>query len=115
MKNKFLFVILTLSALTCRAQYGYWQQKVEYTMDINFDETKHQYTGKQKLVYYNNSPDTLKKVFFHLYFNAFQPGSSMDVQSRQISDPDKRVGDRISKLTSTEIGYQKITSFKRDG
>ena len=115
MKNKFLVAILAITTLTCKAQYSYWQQKVEYTMDIDFNETNHQYTGKQKLVYYNNSPDTLTKVFYHLYFNAFQPRSSMDVQSRQIADPDKRVGDRISKLSPTEIGYQKIVSLKKDG
>jgi len=115
MKNKIVFAGMFFLCGISYSQYGYWQQKVEYTMDVDFDETKHQYTGKQKLVYYNNSPDTLKKVFFHLYFNAFQPGSSMDVQSRQIADPDKRVGDRISKLSASEIGYQKITLLKRDG
>jgi hypothetical protein len=115
MKNKILFWSTLLVYNVAFAQYGYWQQKVEYTMDIDFDDSKHQYTGKQKLVYYNNSPDTLHKVFFHLYFNAFQPGSSMDVQSRQIADPDKRVGDRISKLTPAEIGYQNITALKKDG
>jgi len=115
MKNKILLTILIATTLSCKAQYGYWQQKVEYTMDVDFDHTKHQYTGKQKIVYYNNSPDTLTKLFFHLYFNAFQPGSSMDVQSRQIVDPDKRVGDRISKLTPGEIGYQNINSLKIDG
>ncbi len=115
MKNKIVLAgVLFLSGISY-AQYGYWQQKVEYTMDVNFDDTKHQFTGKQKLVYYNNSSDTLKKVFYHLYFNAFQPGSSMDVQSRQIADPDKRVGDRISKLLLNEIGYQTITSLKKDG
>lgn len=120
MKNKiivtiiiaFLFIPLSPS---CYSQASAWQQKVEYVMTIDFDHTIHQYSGKQKLTYYNNSPDTLTKVFYHLYFNAFQPGSSMDVQSRQIADPDRRVGDRISKLTSTEIGYQKINSLKRDG
>ncbi len=117
MMNKMISTALFFLCVqaTSYAQYGYWQQKVEYTMDIDFDATKHQYTGKQKLVYYNNSSDTLHKVFYHLYFNAFQPGSSMDVQSRQIVDPDRRVGDRISKLSSSEIGYQKIISLKKDG
>ena len=115
MKNKIFLIIIFIIPEFAFAQYGYWQQKVEYTMDIDFDETKHQYAGKQKLIYYNNSPDTLYKIFYHLYFNAFQPGSSMDVQSRQISDPDKRVGDRISKLSTSEIGYQKIISLKKEG
>ncbi len=84
-------------------------------MDIDFDVTNHTYKGKQELTYKNNSPDTLYKVFYHLYFNAFQPGSEMDVRSQTIPDPDKRVGDRISKLSPSEIGYIKVNSLKQDG
>ncbi|MFT4982127.1 MAG: hypothetical protein ACI9UR_001993, partial [Bacteroidia bacterium] len=74
-------------------------------MEIDMDVEKNQYTGKQKLVYSNNSPDVLTKVFYHLYFNAFQPGSMMDIRSRTIADPDPRVGERISRLQPEEIGY----------
>jgi len=84
---------------------AYWQQKVDYTMTVNMDVESWKYDGHQELTYTNHSPDTLKRVFYHLYLNAFQPGSEMDVQSRTISDPDSRVGDRISKLDSSEIGY----------
>tara|TARA_R110000850_G_scaffold271031_2_gene404793 strand:+ start:186609 stop:188498 length:1890 start_codon:yes stop_codon:yes gene_type:complete len=93
----------------------YWQQHVDYKMEIDVDIEKYQYKGKQEIVYTNNSPDTLKKVFYHLHFNAFQPGSEMDVRSRTISDPDRRVGDRISKLKPDEIGYIKINSLSQDG
>ena len=84
-------------------------------MDIDFDETTHQFKGKQKLIYTNNSPDELNKVFYHLYFNAFQPGSMMDIRSLTIIDPDRRVGDRISKLKPEEEGYQKINSLTMNG
>lgn len=93
----------------------YWQQEVEYEMKIDMDAEKHQYQGEQELVYHNNSPDTLNKVFYHLYFNAFQPGSQMDVRSRTIKDPDERVGDRISKLSEDEIGYIKVKELLQDG
>lgn len=99
---------------TAQAQ-TYWQQAVNYEMEIDFDVTKHQFSGKQKLTYQNNSPDTLTKVFYHLYFNAFQPNSMMDVRSRTITDPDPRVGNRIYKLKEDEIGYQKIQSLTQDG
>lgn len=92
-----------------------WQQRAEYTMDVDFDHNKHQYSGVQKLVYFNNSPDELDKVFYHLYMNAFQPGSSMDVRSRTISDPDPRVTDRIFKLKPDEMGYLKIKSLTMNG
>lgn len=97
------------------AQPERWQQHVQYKMNIDFDVKKHQFNGNQIIKYTNNSPDTLYRVFYHLYFNAFQPGSMMDVRSRTISDPDPRVGDRIFNLNQDEIGYHKISSLKQDG
>ncbi|TVZ52622.1 M1 family metallopeptidase [Dokdonia sp. Hel_I_53] len=94
---------------------SYWQQHVDYKMEIDMDVKSYQYDGKQKLEYTNNSPETLDRVFYHLYFNAFQPGSEMDVRSRTIADPDGRVKDRISKLTPDEIGFIKINSLTQDG
>lgn len=84
-------------------------------MDVDMNVENHQYHGVQKLTYYNNSPDELKQVFYHLYFNAFQPGSMMDVRSRTIADPDGRVGDRISKLSPDEQGWVKVNSLKMNG
>ena len=114
-----LLMFLTACKLTKNtssvAKETYWQQHVDYTMDIDVDVKKFQYKGKQTLVYTNNSPDNLKKVFYHLYFNAFQPGSQMDVRSLNIKDPDRRVRDRISKLKPNEIGYIKVNSLKQNG
>jgi len=93
----------------------YWQQEANYRMEIDFDVKTHRYEGKQWIEYTNNSPDTIYRVFYHLYFNAFQPGSMMDVRSRSLPDPDPRVRDRISKLKPDEIGYQRIVSFKSNG
>ena len=98
-------------------------------MKIDMNVLTNQFTGKQKLEYWNNSPDTLSRVFYHLYFNAFQPGSMMDTRSRRqgtiigrtdrsgnaVADWDSRVEDRIAKLKPDEIGYQKIISLKIDG
>lgn len=106
----FITVVGSLSAQDYR-----WQQRVEYAMNVQLNTQTHKLNGDQKLVYYNNSPDTLTKVYYHLFFNAFQPGSMMDVRSRTIADPDRRVADRISKLAPNEIGYQHIQSLKQDG
>ena len=57
---------------------GYWQQDVHYTIDATIDEQTDIVTAKENLVYSNNSPDTLKFVYFHLYQNAFQPESYSD-------------------------------------
>ena len=105
---------LIFGASNSKGQHGYWQQRVEYDMDIDFDVAAHQFSGEQDLVYFNNSPDTLFKVFYHLYFNAFQPGSTMDVRSRTLTNPDRRVADRVANLKENEIGYHKINSLQQD-
>ena len=107
-------LLLFFTSVVAVAQAGYWQQKVEYTMDIQMDVNNNQFRGQQKLVYTNNSPDTLSKVFFHLYFNAFQPGSMMDARSRTIVDPDRRIT-KIQGLKDNEIGYQKVNELTQNG
>ena len=114
MKQFFIVLTLILSITTGYSQ-NYWQQKVSYKMDIDFNAETHQFVGMQNLKYTNNSPDVLTKVYYHLYFNAFQPGSMMDVRSRNISDPDSRVKDRISKLKPNEIGFQNVSTLTMDG
>lgn len=111
----YFFVGSVFSSSLLYSQDFRWQQRVEYTMDVRLDVNTHKLTGTQKLTYHNNSRDTLNKVFYHLYWNAFQPGSMMDVRSINISDPDARVKDRISKLKDDEIGYQHIQNLKQDG
>ena len=128
MKKLFLFAFTLLSLETVIGQKTcYWQQHIDYKMDVVMDTKNYQYKGKQELVYTNNSSDTLKRVFYHLYFNAFQPGSEMDARLQNIADPDgrmvnkRKVGgkevkeSRISKLKPNEIGYLKISNFKQDG
>lgn len=117
MKQLVAFLCFSSISLYSFAQssQGYWQQRVEYEMNINMDVESHRFTGDQKLTYYNNSPDTLDRVYYHLYFNAFQPGSMMDIRSLTIQDPDQRVKDRISKLSPEETGYQHVLSLKQDG
>jgi len=127
MKNQFLSLLFLFFIGNAFGQKTYWQQHVDYKMDVNLDVKTFQYKGNQELVYTNNSPDTLKKVFFHLYNNAFQPGSEMDARLQSINDPDKRMvktfksgatekkESRISTLKPDQIGYLKITNFKQDG
>ena len=105
----------------------YWQQHVDYTMDIDMDVNNYQYKGEQKLIYTNNSPDVLHKVFYHLYFNAFQPNSEMDARLQSIKDPDRRMvvnigtkenpinESRISTLKPDEIGFIKVHSLTQNG
>jgi hypothetical protein len=97
------------------AQCDRWQQRVKYTMDVDLDPSDHRFTGTARLVYTNNSPDTLRELFFHLYLNAFRPGSEMDVRSRTIEDPDSRVGARIAALSPSEVGELTVIELRQDG
>jgi hypothetical protein len=109
------FLLIAFTTVTTFGQPDRWQQRAEYKMTIDFDVNSHQFTGTQQLRYFNNSPDTLHRVFYHLYFNAFQPGSMMDVRSNQLSDADPRVGGRITKLKPDEIGFHRVVRLTQNG
>lgn len=106
---------------------GYWQQQADYTMAIDMDVENFTFKGTQKIKYTNHSPDVLNRVFYHLYFNAFQPDSEMNARLESILDPDYRMANnigtkenpiyesRISKLNEDEIGYIKVKSLKQNG
>ncbi|MGC4040881.1 MAG: M1 family metallopeptidase [Flavobacterium sp.] len=129
MNNKILFGFFLLNISSAIAQSkGYWQQKADYRMEVSMDVTTYQYKGKQKLVYTNNSSDTLRRVYYHLFNNAFQPGSEMDRRAQTIAEADsrfvKKTKDaegketkefRIANLKPDEIGYLKISDFKQNG
>ena len=103
-----------LNSLHSQNNFEYWQQHVDYTMDVKMDVNTFNYEGTQKLIYTNNSPDNLEQVFYHLFYNAFQPGSEMDVRSMTIADADTRVGDRISKLQKEDFGFLNVVSLTQN-
>ena len=112
--NRLFAVFFIFLFFTSKVFSAEWQQRVEYKMDINLDVSTHQFIGTQTLTYQNNSPDTLHRIFYHLYFNAFQPGSMMDIRTRNIADPDKRILNRLPYLKPEEIGYHKVKSLTQD-
>ncbi len=114
-----IILLLLLAAGSIYAQSGYWQQHVDYTMEVYMDVNNYKYGGTQNLVYTNNSPETLDRVYYHMYFNAFQPGSEMDIRLQNVADPDERMfragQSRISVLKEDEQGYLNAMSLKQDG
>ena len=114
-----IVTILSLtSSLEAQNNTSYWQQNVDYAMEVDVDVKNYQYNGTQKLVYTNNSPDELSRVYYHLFFNAFQPGSEMDMRLQSIADPDGRMMDqdksRIASLGPEEIGYLRVSKLTQD-
>ena len=127
MKKIILFFIVLGYTNLFFGQNTYWQQQADYKMNVSFDVTNYNYSGTQEIIYTNNSNDTLKKVYYHLYPNAFQPNSEMDARLQSIKDPDGRMvtktkidgkeikESRIKNLKPNEIGFLKIANFKQNG
>jgi hypothetical protein len=112
----FALVLLTAHA---QKQPGYWQQRIDYAMEVSMNVEDFTYKGSSTVKYTNHSPDTLNRVFFHLYFNAFRPGSDMDARLQSISDPDNRMvtenkESRISVLSEDEMGYLAVTQITQN-
>lgn len=53
------------------AQSDYWQQEVNYTIDVALNDSLHSLKGLMEIEYINNSPDTLSFIYFHFWANAF--------------------------------------------
>jgi len=111
-----VLLLWLLSAAFAAAQTSPdWQQRVRYDMDIHLDAEQHRMHGRSRIVYYNHSPDTLRHVFFHLYFNAFHPQSMMAERNRHLPDPDRRVVPKIWRLGPDEQGFHRITYLAQEG
>lgn len=115
LRQTFILLLCAMLAGIAHAQPARWQQRVHYQMNIDMDVKMHRYQGAQRLAYHNNSPDTLTRLFYHLYLNAFQPGGMMDVRTRLIEDPDRRMAQRIAKLKPDEQGYIKVSKLLHNG
>ncbi len=94
---------------------NYWQQRVDYEMSVDMDVNTFLYSGKQKLFYTNNSPDTIQKVFYHLFFNAFQKGSEMAVRIKTGKDKNYRFKIDIDSLLPNEEGFLNVFNLKQNG
>lgn len=119
--NKGLFLIFTfIFGLTAAQQGPYYQQFAKYKMDIDVDAPNFTYKGNQTITYTNNSPDELKVVYFHLYWNAFKRGSMMDqrVQNQGKNGDGRLQREGVSRLASIpegEEGAQNIKWIRQNG
>ena len=82
---------------------GYWQQRVHYEITATLDERAQRVRARGTLRYVNNSPDTLRELYFHQYLNAFRPGSKW-------SEVDGREGRvRFQFLEEPDFAYERFT------
>ncbi len=59
-------------ALSFAVRAQYWQQQVNYTIDVSLNDREHSLDGYEKIAYTNHSPDTLRFIWFHVWPNAFK-------------------------------------------
>lgn len=66
----------------------YWQNRADYTIDVEFDPVSLLISGKETIEYFNNSPDTLQELVLHLFQNLFKKGNShiFDIDNRDQSE-----------------------------
>ena len=114
MINKF-FRIFVFTCYFSGFSQNYWQQAVDYKMNVEMNVEDYTYTGEQQLTYTNNSQETLHKVFYHLYFNAFQPGSEMAARVNNGKDKNTRFNVNIDSINYNQQGYLKVYDLKQDG
>jgi hypothetical protein len=100
-----VFGICCFSLATAQKS-NYWQQHVSYRMNVELDAKRNRLKGTQQIDYINKSSDTLRRLFFHLYWNAFRPGSEMD---------DSLNGYMGSGLPDSLQGFQKVLRLKMNG
>lgn len=71
--RKFALIVLSHLLFTAiHSQSAYWQQQVNYTIDVSLDDKDHSLTAFEKIEYINHSPDTLKFIWFHIWPNAYK-------------------------------------------
>jgi len=116
MKTLNLFFVFFLLCFSFSfSQKEYWQQRVDYKMVIDVNVENHTYNGTQKLVFTNNSPESLDRVFYHLYFNAFKPGTDLEQNSRYSIDDSRTMSKNILMLDEKDWGDVQIKWMLQDG
>ena len=72
MKPAGLLIIACFFFLTAFAQTGYWQQQVDYALTVHLNDHDHTLDGQARITYINQSPDTLRFIWFHCWPNAYK-------------------------------------------
>src|SRR3954464_5815948 len=99
----FFFALLQTTSPATGDTVGYWQQRANYTVVATLDESQNKLHARATLRYVNNSPDTLREMFFHQYLNAFRPGSKWSAADER----EHRV--RFQQLADPDYGYERFT------
>jgi hypothetical protein len=82
---------------------GYWQNRVDYDIDVSLDDATQRLTGRERITYRNASPDTLRFLWLQLDQNLFTPTSIGNLTRTG------RLGDGMRASAVTPIGATDTT------
>ena len=89
---------------------NYWQQRVNYDIDVQLDEKKRRISGSQKIEYKNNSPHTLKYLWLQLDQNVFKNDSIAETTQTFKSTLTSLPADKPAKLSLGDLRRQQFMS-----
>ncbi|MCX8019615.1 MAG: M1 family metallopeptidase [Chitinophagaceae bacterium] len=110
MKNIFLSLLLTICFFSLTAQEKYWQQQVNYKIDVTLNDKENTLSGFAVIEYFNFSPDTLHFIWFHLWPNAYR--NDKTAFSEQLLENGNT---RFYFSSQEEKGYMNRLEFKVNG
>jgi hypothetical protein len=110
-----IFVTFIFLSLQVTSQVNYWQQSADYQINVTVDDVKDRITGDEILTYQNNSPDTLKEIYFHLYWNAFKKGSHAFEKQNMYELNDSDFGEITIESVTINSEVHAITFFESIG
>lgn len=120
MQNRKYFLGLLIILFTINGVYAqvYWQQEVNYTIEVRLNDQTNELNGHEAFLYKNNSPDTLSVIYMHLWPNAYKDRTSaLNQQKIKTGDVDFHYADEkdrgfIDSLSFTANGKTlKLTPF----
>lgn len=108
-EKKIFTLLLSFVSITLFAQQAYWQQQVNYTIDVALNDQDKSIKGFETIVYRNNSPSTLNFIWFHIWPNAYKNNQTALFQQIK-NDPS-----RNKKLEKYSYGSIEGLNFKVNG
>ncbi len=84
------------------------------TMNVTLNDDDYNFKGTARVEFLNNTPDTLRQIFFHAHFNAFQPNSLTHKRVAAIG-PNRMKPETFANLKPNEYGKLDILSGTANG
>jgi hypothetical protein len=109
MKRAF-FLLTCFFTTTVFAQKPYWQQQVNYKINVTLNDKDHTLKGSEEIEYINNSPDQLDFIWFHIWPNAYKNDNTAYAKQMLREDKGKK---QLAKFK--DRGYLDSLDFTVDG